>query len=170
MVLVYLRTRIFPFRLCHCLQSQWVICSTSLANLLKKNPSDMKISPFNIACYILVFLYSTLPSVLSLQKAADPFCEPIKRRGSPQNIPPLWFRWFSNFMLSGRSSSFITWLEVWHEYHAATITFHYLSFITLDLFSLWSDRLMASLQGGSRLLQAAVRLHSRRIPAAVSPD
>ena len=128
----------------------------------------MKFTTFIIACYILVSLRSILPSVLSLQKVADPFCDRSIETwpGPPKPIKILliqrfraeWAELNAHHVTGGVAS------------HTATITFHYLSSINQIRASIFSLRsAMASLQGGSRLLQAAVRLHSRRLPRAVSP-
>ena len=76
----------------------------------------------------------------------------------------LRFCWFSDFVLSGRSSMLIMWLEVWHVTLQRS---RFTTFFHPSIFSLGPA--MASLQGGSRLLQAAVRLHSKRLPRVVSP-
>lgn len=115
--------KIFPFRLCQ------LFTIHPLLQRPPKSQSNMKFTPFNIACYILVSLYSILPSVLSLQKAADPFCD--RSRCDPTK--PIKILLIQRFRAE--------WAELNAHHvtggvarHTATITFHYL-FSSINLLS-----------------------------------
>ena len=102
---------------------------------------------------------TSLPSALSRQKAADPslnneftrslcVCADINKFGEI-GVANLWY-----------TRTLVMWVEVWHMhmYIRRLLQAHVLN----------ERDTMASLQGTSKLLQAAVRLHSRRIPRGVS--